>query len=405
METKERKRILWTGAAPWCNGSYGKPLRYVIPRFHAAGYDSAIACFYGFRGGVADMPLADGTPVRLYPLVRDKYLNDIIQFHAKDFEADVVISFQDVWPLVGWGYPRDLVWMPWMPVDCAPVTPEIIKAIEGAYAPVSYSEWGRAQLEAAGYPTARHIPLGVDLDVCRPKDRDECRARLGLPKGEFIAGMVAANASYPSRKSFPEVILAWRKWKDAGHAGRLYLHTTVTPRHEQGIPMQAILDEQGLRWATLDDPEPSHIEQADVLFPCQYRMWCHAVDDDELTDVYNALDVLLSPSMGEGFGLPILEAQACGVPVVTVNWTGMADITFAGLCLEPAQMMWDNQQSWRAIADVDAIVGALEWAKIFTADPMERTRLANRAREGASQFQWADIVRDHWLPLLAEVVG
>lgn len=401
----ERKKVLWTGAVPWCSGSYGKPLRYVIPEFHKAGWDSAIACFYGFRGAVVDMALADGTPVKLYPLVRDAYLNDIIEYHARDYEADVVISFQDVWPLHNWGYPRDFLWLPWMPVDCGPVTPEILRAIDGAYAPVSYSEWGRAQLEAAGFPTARHIPLGVDLDVHKPKSQDECRERLGLPRGEFIAGMVAANASFPSRKSFPEVLVAWKRWLDAGNEGRLYLHTTITPRRDQGLPMQAILDDLGLEWATLDDPVEGRKEKASVLFPCQYRMWCHAVDDDELADVYNSMDILLSPSMGEGFGMPILEAQACGVPVVTLDWTGMKDITFAGLCLEPAQKMWDAQQSWRAVASVDSIVGALDWAKVFTRDKMERQRLADKAAAGASKFAWADIVRDRWMPLLQEVVG
>src|SRR5678815_4986079 len=45
---------------------------------------------------------------------------------------------------------------------------------------------------------------------------------------------------------------------------------------------------------------------------------------------YQAFDVLLSVSMAEGFGLPLIEAQSCGVPVITGDWSAMGENCYAG---------------------------------------------------------------------------
>ena len=47
--------------------------------------------------------------------------------------------------------------------------------------------------------------------------------------------------------------------------------------------------------------------------------------DAGLADWYRSLDVFFSPSMGEGWGLHLLEAMACGVPVITVLWSAERD--------------------------------------------------------------------------------
>lgn len=54
------------------------------------------------------------------------------------------------------------------------------------------------------------------------------------------------------------------------------------------------------------------------------------VDNTDLTVIINLAQVLLLPSYDEGFGLPILEAQACGVPVVTSNISSMPEVAGKG---------------------------------------------------------------------------
>ena len=395
-------RLLFTGAAPWINSGYGKPLRCLIPLLHKAGHQSAIAVYSGYRGGVADLMIG-GAPVRLYPPFKAPYFNDCIELHAADWQADAVISLQDVWLLDNWA-DKGFTWLPWTPIDCEQITPPVMKALEGCNTPLVMSKHGEGLLRAAGWGNAQYVPFGVDLDVYKPMDRQAARKSAGLPD-RFTVGMVAANSAFPSRKSFPEMLLAWRDWLALGNEGTLYIHTLLEPKYDQrrGLFLPALLDSLGLKWATMDDPDGTG--EASVLFPSQYRYWCGDFNDLTLANLMNCFDVLFAPSQSEGFGIPILEAQACGVPVVTLNITAMPEITFSGLCLEPVQRTWELQGGWRGLAGVDSLREAIEWSADVLCSPTGRLHYSERARVGAERFDWQKVVDNYWLPILEGVTA
>jgi len=63
------------------------------------------------------------------------------------------------------------------------------------------------------------------------------------------------------------------------------------------------------------------------------------VDDDELASLYKGAELLLSPSLYEGFGLPALEAMACGTPVVASNRAAIPEVTAgAALLVDPTRL-------------------------------------------------------------------
>jgi len=395
-------RLLFTGAAPWVNSGYGKPLRYLIPLLHQAGHQSAIATYYGYSGGVANITI-QGAPIRLYPPFKAPYFNDCIELHAADWRADAVITLQDVWLLENWA-DKGFAWLPWLPIDCEQITPPVMKALEGCEKPLPMSKHGEGLLRAAGWEDAQYVPFGVDLDVYRPMDRQAARKSAALPD-RFTVGMVAANSAFPSRKSFPEVLLAWRDWLALGNEGTLYIHTLLQPKYEQrrGLFFPALLDSLGLEWATMDDPDGTG--EASVLFPSQYRYWCGDFNDLTLANLMNCFDVLFAPSQSEGFGIPILEAQACGVPVVTLNITAMPEITFGGLCLEPLQRTWELQGGWRGLAGVDSLREAIEWSADVLCSPTGRLHYSERAWVGAERFGWQKVVDEYWIPILEGVTA
>jgi glycosyltransferase involved in cell wall biosynthesis len=103
----------------------------------------------------------------------------------------------------------------------------------------------------------------------------------------------------------------------------------------------------------------------DVLF-------AGSLDEDALIPLYNAADVLVHPSLYEGFGLPPLEAMACGTPIVSSNRSSLPEVVGdAGILVEPT--------------DVRAIADAME--RVLT-DGVLRERMAARGLERAKLFPW-----------------
>lgn len=94
-------------------------------------------------------------------------------------------------------------------------------------------------------------------------------------------------------------------------------------------------------------------------------------DRSSLVEIYNAADILLSPSLYEGFGITVLEAMACGTPVITSNVTSLPEVTGdAAIVLDPLDAEAMAQAVCRIQQDDDLrqslIEKGLARAKLFT---------------------------------------
>ncbi len=101
------------------------------------------------------------------------------------------------------------------------------------------------------------------------------------------------------------------------------------------------------------------------------------VPDEDLVFLYNRAYALVQPSLKEGFGLPPVEAMACGVPVLSSTAGSLPEVVGdAGDFFDPT--------------DVAAIAATL--VRLLD-DPAERDRLARRALRRAARFTWAEAAR------------
>lgn len=371
-------RILWSSNAPWAKTGYGNQTALFTPRLKAAGHELGIFAWYGCEGGTLNWA---GMPV--YPKALNGYGVDVLGAHSAHFRADITITLIDAWVMDPDLWARTATgmrWVPWFPIDMDPPPPSIVGKVAQSFQPIVYSRHARRECQRAGLDV-RYVPHGIDLQAFRPMDRKAAREKLGWPDDRFVALMVAANKGTPSRKAFPEVLEAFAEFARRRGDAHLHLHTYAGPEMA-GVDLRGLVEALAL--------------EKRVTFSDQYAMLI-GLNDEYMRALYSAADVLLSPSLGEGFGIPILEAQACGCPVITGDWTSMSEITFKGLALPKANAhrIYTPLKAWQYMPAQSDIAHAL--ATVYDA-PYSREVPA-----AVAGYEAEAVVRNHWLPVLAEI--
>ena len=376
-------RILWSANAIWAPTGYGIQGRSLLPRLKRLGHEVANHAWYGLQGGM--MQAAD---ITVYPAAFDPFGTDIIGAWVKDFKADLVLSLLDIWVL-----PEDYAqrcrparWAAWFPVDSQPVPELVVKRSKACDYPVTYSHFGQQEAQRAGLST-RYIPHGIETLIFRPGDRAAARKRLGVREEAYLVSMVAANKGVPSRKAFPENFLAFAAFRERHPEAVLYVHA-LAGTASNGVDLIRLGRACGIPDdALLFVNQPNYIKG----LPQQYLAW-----------VYQASDVLLAASQSEGFGIPIVEAQACGCPVITTDCTSMPELTCNGIATAPAQPFWTGLDAWAAVPSVASIGEALE--AIYARPPEEKRQAAAAGIDFVQErYDWDVCVRTFWEPFLAEV--
>lgn len=374
-------RVLVASDAPWSSSGYANQIRVAAPYLNQM-CDLAIMTTYGLQGNRLEW---QGLPI--YPGGGDPFGNDVVQHHAADWRADVVITLKDSFVFRPEAF-QGLRWCVMTPVDHEPAPPAVIHVARQAWQPIAYAPNGVRELRKAGLDPA-YAPHAYDPAVFYPGNKAQARAALGLPPDAFIVGTVAVNrGGIPSRKAWPQLIegvaLARRKIPNL-----LYLAHTYhgEDRYEGSIPLRHAAMRYGLPSLLLPDGDA-------------YK---HGFPDEHLRTLYQAMDVLLCVSAGEGFGIPTLEAQACGTPVIAGAWAAQEDIIWGGWALqrhEDALAFPDGQDADIYIPFPGAIAHYVEEAHAALSDPTQAADLAALAVAGAAQHRIERVAETYWRPVL-----
>lgn len=371
---------------------YGVQSGHLLPRLRdQLGHEVAQFAWWGIQG---QMTAVDGIPV--YPRGADRYGNDICGQHARHFGADLVVTLIDCWvhPLGFHASLGGIPWAPWSPTDHSPVGAAILARLKQAEYPLQFSQFGMQEMRRAGVP-ATYIPLGVETQhAFVPGDKRAARAALHLPQEAFLCTMVAANKGHPSRKAFAEQLQAFVQFRKRHPDAVLYLHTQLTAA--DGVRLDLLCQAFGLG-------------EGVVYWPDQYDLTL-GLPEEWMAQLYQASDVLLAATCAEGFGIPIVEAQACGTPVITTDFSSMPELTVNGITTSPAQLQWYQlppwqgvpSGGWQAVPSVAAIAQAL--TDIYGWGTMKRQRNAAAGRTFVvDEYDWDACVARYWRPFLARV--
>lgn len=378
-------KILWHSNSPLVPTGYGNQTELFAPRVKAAGHEVAVSAFYGLEG--APIMWIDQIPI--FPSLGGEFGNQYIAGHAGAFfggnpKDGVVFTLMDVLALDPGVY-SGLNTVCWTPVDHDPVTPTQRRFFSETPAiPLAMSHYGEEQL--ADFSPI-YVPHGIDTEVFQPKARKAVREEVGMDEDEFIVGMVAANKGNPSRKCFVEALTAFARLREKHENCTIYLHTEMSGTVSGGVPLGEVIGALGI--------PPAAVARAD-----QYRLLFSPYPQEELASIYSTFDVLLAPSAGEGFGIPLAEAQACGTPVITTNFSASKEVVGSGWHVD-GQKFWTGQRSWQLTPNIDQIYEALE--ECYNLTGPQRQSYRKRAREHALQYDVDHVMDEHMGPALEEV--
>jgi glycosyltransferase involved in cell wall biosynthesis len=193
---------------------------------------------------------------------------------------------------------------------------------------VVWTDFAEDELRSSGYVGRTNVlPLSVDLESFKPRDKILSRQlifkdKLPNPSESFVVGVIGRNQTRKRLDLTIEYFAAWLQ--DSTNSKDLnkddaYLYLHVAPTGDTGFDLRSIINYYGISDRVI-------ICEPDIGF---------GVSDDVMPMIYNCLDVYVSTSQAEGWGLPAMEAMASKVPCLVPvsgglgSWASDAALTIS----------------------------------------------------------------------------
>jgi len=376
-------RLAWVSAPPWAPTGYGKVTRNFITRMK---YPEEISCVA--TGGLTSGPYVEWNDIKVYPGKsydvaggdrRIAHLDKLL----KKIDATHWVFHGDAWAYrntikdVGNKYPC----ITYSPIDGGHISAEEKEAIQVAQERIGMCRYADREIRKAGL-SCTYIPHGVDTNVYKPMSQDEWREKVNLPKDAFIMGFFGTNIS--KRKGQAEMMMGMKKALDLGKQFIAVLMTDPGGQAYGGYDFWKLADYVGVPKSMLKFP-------AEVFDFTEY----------EVAGWLNCFDVLVNLSRGEGFGLTMLEAMACGTPVIASDFSSMTELVQgSGILIPPKALdVYTLKTQYLCIADYDAFGKKL--AECIDKPDMVKS-MGKRALKTAQKYDW-DKIAPKWDIMLRKV--
>jgi glycosyltransferase involved in cell wall biosynthesis len=384
-------RILWNSEATYLSTGYSTYCREILKRLFATGkYDILEFASYGDR---YDKRIND-VPWDIYPVIPDRNNQEAVQQYNShpinqfgcwkfediccDFKPHVVFDLRDFWMMAHeanspYREYYNLVWMP--TVDAYPQHLEWVEKYSQCDAIFTYSDWAIEVLRKQAGNKINIIgstPPGADVQFKPVGSKLEHKKQFGLEKYNIV-GTVMRNQR---RKKFPDLMEAFKKFLDKSENKNtlLYLHTSFPDKQPWDIPLY--INQFGLSTKVLMTYTCDKCKTSKPMFFSDYGTPCkdcgegmlstsnvhNGVNNETLAGIYNLFDVYIQYANSEGFGLPQCEAAACGVPVMSIDYSAMSDVVrkLKGVPLTPKALDLELETGcYRAVPDNDLTANEL----------------------------------------------
>lgn len=386
--------------SPTAKTGLGRITRDIATRMHAHMSDVFRVATIGYGG-----PFSSSLGFMQYPMDSEEFCVTNLKEVWEDFsqgQKGVVMTVWDASRLQWLGRPemcrdhktRDFLtkkpFKRWgyFPQDATGIgnklTSVINHTMDGFDRVLAYSKWSeeifrRGMNDSEGLT---NLPHGIDTSVFHPRDRHTARHGFGQKQGarytagkrqgQFIAIpddalMVGVVATNQARKDWAMAFAILNELNQKKHL-RAWLHTDHITRHWN---FDRLCQDFGLR-----DP---------------LIVTMHEPNDETMAWGYAACDLTLGIGLGEGFGFPIFESLACGVPCFHGNYAGAPEHMNPKMLVEPSMYRIDGPFNLvRPVYEVDRWVEVIKnWL-----DNAEEVKLPEHLDWNVLWPQWEKWLRE-----------
>ena len=391
------KKIHMLSDSPFMPTGYSTITREILNRLSTT-YECSVSA-HNFQGNPLPrgLHLRDGAPLdfEIYGAGRGPYCSDVIEDRVKKLRPDIFGVLLDSFMLYPWVLDKNFSPAKsffYFPSDGGGGLPVGAKEVLGRFhKAVAMSKFAQQQAKEAGIDSV-YIPLAVNPEQFRRlslEEKQSVRSDMevktvngtivkGLLRGKYVVGVVARNQG---RKMLDKTIEAFSLFCKDKPEALLYLHC------DPDDPA-AVFDIREL------------IRRFNVINRVIFSpiRWNENLDYYEMNRVYNVMDTFLLTTSGEGFGIPIVEAMSCEVPVVVTDYTTTRELLgegeeAAGFAVKVAVEQTGTNTVDRAIIDARAAEEAL--TALYNEPDLRASQGACGRQRVLEYYTW-DVVMPMW---------
>jgi glycosyltransferase involved in cell wall biosynthesis len=391
---KMSANILWLSDSPMSVTGYATITFNICNKLAEAGHNVyCIGHNYIGQPVKPGLEFTDGTKLKFTILGGSPkpYAMDLIQPYIKKYKIDIFAVLLDTFMLYPWFLNLDfspaktIFYFPsdgggGMPLGCE----NILRKVN---CPVAMAKFGQRQVKECYGIDTKYIPHAIDIKNYFPvskEEKEKLKAKWGL-QGKFVVGVVQRNQG---RKMPDRMIKSFAIFAKTHPDAILFCHTDP---YDVAAPVDLM---QLINRYKLNNR---------VMF--SGMNFFNGFDYKEMNNVYNLFDVFFLTTSGEGFGIPTIEAMACGVPPVVTDYTTTQELLIEdGVCGIPVKVASELTGSWnveRAIMDDDDGAKALE--TLYNSPELREQYGKVGVEKSNKLYNWDDVGKQ-WCDLMEELV-
>lgn len=416
-----KKRILFCSEATFLNTGYATYTREILNYlYHTEKYEIAELGSYGNPDDQRQINIPwtyFGAMIRETSSQQEKnnfqskFSNQFGEYAFHEtclkFKPDIVCDIRDFWMLEFQErspYRPFYKWCIMPTVDAFPQARQWIATYQSADACLSYSEWAGEVLKKQTNNTINYI--GAAPPSAHPaygliQDKEESRKSIGLDGSKKIIGTVMRNQR---RKLYSDLFETFRLLLNSVEDPNNYLLYCHTSFPDMGWDIPELLQQHGLASHVMftyictktKKPFASFFNGPRCISPFTKELDAIMVNVkvglsyEELANIMNCFDLYVQYANSEGFGLPQVEAAACGVPVASINYSAMESVIrqLDGIPLDVKALYKEMETGcMRAVPNNEA--NAQKILDFFNKPSFERKKIGfNTKQNFLKHFQW-----------------